>query len=225
MMKPNPTFNTIISTILLFSISSCKMLYVPNSFNSPLLRNKGDGQINVAGGISGIEAQTAYAITNKFGIMANGQVLNSTQDDTLKERRTLFELGAGFTEKFSDNGIFEIFGGAGVGTVPADYRKIDYDGYSTTQITRYFIQPGIGFFNDWLDMSILSRLSAVSIGGETNWFYEPGFMAKMGYKRLRFYSCVGISVPFKRYDDQKWNHNPVMFSIGLHFNFGKRTQD
>ncbi|HOZ15264.1 MAG TPA: hypothetical protein PK784_10780 [Tenuifilaceae bacterium] len=224
-MRPKVCLKVLIPIIMGVGTTSCHMLYVPNSFNSPLLRNKGDGQINVTTGISGFEVQTAYAITDNVGIMANGQVLKTTEHDTLKQQRTLFELGLGYTEKFSDNGIFEIFGGAGVGEVPADYRKIDYDGVSTTQITRYFIQPGLGFYNDWLDISILSRLSAVSIGGETNWFYEPGFMAKMGYKRLRFYSCIGLSIPFEKYDDQKWNHNPIMFSIGIHFNFGKRLEE
>lgn len=101
---------SIISLMVGVVFTSCHMLYVPNSFNSPLLRNKGDGQINVATGISGFEVQTAYAITDNVGIMANGQVLKTTEHDTLKQQRTLFELGLGYTEKFSDNGIFEIFG-------------------------------------------------------------------------------------------------------------------
>lgn len=206
-------------------LASCHVLYVPNSFNSPLLRNKGDGQINLAAGASGFEAQTAYAVTDNLGLMLNGQLLNSTKDDSVKEQRSLVEMGIGFSERFSDNGIFEIYGGAGVGEVPADYRNSTYDGKSTAPITRYFIQPGLGFYNDWLDISILSRLSAVRIGGETNWFYEPGFMAKMGYKRLRFYTCMGFSIPFQNYEERKWNHSPVMFSIGLHFNFGKRIEE
>ncbi|HOG73215.1 MAG TPA: hypothetical protein PK839_10550 [Tenuifilaceae bacterium] len=24
----------------------------------------------------------------------------------------------------------------------------------------------------------------------------PGFMSKMGYKRVRFYTCIGVSLPF-----------------------------
>lgn len=217
--------NRLIQIVLGISLVSCHVLYVPNSFNSPLLRNKGDGQINFAASLSGFEAQTAYAFTDNFGVMVNGQLLNTTKKDTIEEQRSLVEAGLGYTERFSDNGIFEIFGGAGVGEVPADYRNSTYDGKSTSQITRFFVQPGLGFYNDWLDMSILSRLSAVSIGNETNWFYEPGFMAKMGYKRLRFYSSIGFSIPFKASEDRKWNHNPVIFSIGLHFNFGKRLAD
>ena len=214
--------NKLILFALCVCLGSCHVLYVPNSFNSPLLRNKGDGQINLAVGLSGYEAQAAYAITDNFGVMVNGHLLNSMKKDTIEEQRSLIEFGLGYTDRFSDNGIFEIFGGAGVGEVPADYRNSTYDGKSTAQIKRFFVQPGLGFYNDWLDVSILSRLSAVSIGNETNWFYEPGFMAKVGYKRLRFCSSVGLSIPFKASEDRKWNHNPLILSIGLHFNFGKR---
>lgn len=214
---------TRITLLLLgFILTSCHLLYVPNNFNSPLLRNKGDAQANLAFGVSGYEAQTAYAISDNIGIMANGQLLYSTNYDSIKEKRTLAELGVGYTERYSDNGMFEIFAGGGFGNVPADFKYSTYDGTQTTQLTRFFVQPSLGFFNDWLDMSIISRLSAVSIGGETNWFYEPGFMAKIGYKRYRFYSCMGFSIPMNKATERSWNNNPFIFSVGIHINFGKR---
>ena len=70
--------NRLIQIVLGISLVSCHVLYVPNSFNSPLLRNKGDGQINFAASLSGFEAQTAYAFTDNFGVMVNGQLLNTT---------------------------------------------------------------------------------------------------------------------------------------------------
>lgn len=211
--------------IMIINLASCHVLYVPNSFNSPLLRNKNDAQVNLAAGISGFEAQTAYALSDNVGVIANGQLLRTTQKDTIKEQRTLIELGLGYTEKVTDSGIFEIYGGGGLGNVPADFKNISYDGKATTRLTRFFIQPGLGFYNDWLDISILSRLSAVNIGDETNWFYEPGFMAKMGYKRIRIYACLGFSIPFKNHDSRNWNNSPMILSAGLHFNIGKRVDD
>jgi hypothetical protein len=212
----------VLIVIIGFTLASCHVLYVPNSFNSPLLRNKGDGQVNVAFGTSGYEVQTAYAITNHIGVMANWHLLYSKSYDTIKEQRSLAELGFGYTERHSDNGMFEIFAGAGLGSVPADFKYSSYNGTQTTQLTRIFIQPSLGFYNDWLDMSIISRLAAVTIGRETNWFYEPGFMAKIGYKRFRFYSCMGFSIPLNKATERSWNNNPVIFSVGIHFNFGKR---
>jgi len=206
-------------------LASCHVLYVPNNFNSPLLRNKGDGQVNLAYGVSGFDIQTAYAITNRIGVMANGQLLLSTSYDTIKEQRTLAELGLGFTERYSDKGMFEIFGGIGTGIVPADFKNSTYEGKETTQLTRIFVQPSLGFYNDWLDMSIISRLSAVTIAHETNWFYEPGFMAKVGYKHFRFYTCMGLSIPFNKATHRNWNNNPLIFSAGIHINFGKRLDE
>jgi len=214
------------SFVTFIILSSCHVLYVPNSFNSPLLRNKGDGQINAAVGVSGYEVQTAYAITDNVGVMANGQLLKSTNGDDIKEQRTLFELGIGYTEKYSDNGIFEFYGGGGLGRVPADFKNSDlYDGTQTTQMSRLFLQPGLGYVNDWLDMSVVTRLAATTIGNETNWFFEPGFMTKIGYKRVRVYACLGLSVPFKKAEYRNWNNNPVLFSVGIHINFGKRIED
>ncbi|MCB8963639.1 MAG: hypothetical protein H6536_01185 [Bacteroidales bacterium] len=205
--------------------ASCHVLYYPNSINSPLLRNKGDAQINASVGASGYEAQIAYAITNNIGIMANGQVLKNTNHDSINEQRTLTEIGIGYTEVIGDNGIFEFYGGAGFGRVPFDTKTSNYNGTQTTPITRYFLQPGIGFFNDLMDISIVTRLSAVDIADETNWFFEPGVMTKIGYKRIRLYACAGVSIPFKRYDERLWNHNPIMFSVGLHVNIGKRIDE
>jgi len=211
--------------LLWIAFTSCHVLYVPNSFNSPLLRNRGDGQVNLAAGAAGYEVQVAYAITDKIGVMANGQSLESTKKDTITEHRTLCELGFGYTEKYSDNGIFEIYGGGGIGNVPADFKDSYYDGTQTTQIKRFFVQPGIGFFNDWLDLSVVSRFSAANIGNETNLFFEPGVSFKMGYKRIRFCSSVGLSFPFKPSRDRNWDYNPVIFSVGIHLNFGKRLDD
>lgn len=224
-MNPLKRIPKLIFLIIGLIPTSCHVLYVPNNFNSPLLRNKGDGQANFAFGASGFDLQTAYAITDHLGVMANGQLLLSTSYDTIKEQRTLAEIGLGFTERYSDKGMFEIFGGIGTGIVPADFKNSTYEGKETTQLTRIFIQPSLGFYNDWLDMSIISRLSAVNIGNETNWFYEPGFMAKFGYKHIRFYTCMGLSIPFKNATHRNWNNNPLIFSVGIHFNFGKRLYE
>lgn len=206
-------------------LASCKILYVPNTFNSPLLRNKGDMQLNALIGIPGIEAQTALAVTDRIGLMANGQLLKQTNKDSQIVKRTLIEGGIGYTERFSDKGIFEIFAGGGVGSVPAKFRDQTWDGVQTATLKRYFVQPALGFCNDWLDFSIVSRLSLVDIGPQRNWFYEPGIVSKLGYKRLRVLASLSFSIPFRKAEDRVWDNMPVTFSVGMHFNFGKRRLD
>ncbi len=205
-------------------IPSCSMLYIPNTHNSPLLRNKGDVDINTLVGISGFEAQSAVAVTDKIGLMVNGQLHQKTHNEGIKakEMRTLVEGALGYTERFSDMGIFEVFVGGGVGSVPAKFKGQTWNGEQTTKLTRYFVQPAIGFCNDLLDFSIVSRLSLVSIASENKWYYEPGVVSKLGYKRVRFVANLGFSIPLGKYENSLWQNFPVTFSIGMHINLGNR---
>ncbi|HOK61677.1 MAG: hypothetical protein WBJ36_02045 [Tenuifilum sp.] len=206
-------------------LQACKIAYIPNTFNSPLLRNKGDAQLNIWAGSAGIEAQTAVAVTNSIGLMVNGQLQQNkkTENDVeVTEQRKYVEGAIGYTERFSDMGIFEFYAGGGVGQVPAKFRSITWDGPQTIAYNRWFIQPALGFCNDWLDFSVVSRLSLVDIGPQKNWFYEPGIVGKIGYKRLRFVGCFGLSIPLREHDKRYWDNLPFTISIGLHLNFGKR---
>lgn len=206
-------------------LQACKIAYIPNTFNSPLLRNRGDAQFNVWSGSSGLEAQAAVAVTDNLGLMVNGQFLQKkrTEDDVeVIEKRTLVEGAVGYTERFSDMGIFEIYAGGGVGQVPALFRDVTWDGPANVTFNRWFIQPALGFYNDWLDFSVVNRLSLVDIGPQKNWFYEPGFVGKIGYKRVRLTGSFGFSIPLRDYDKRYWDNQVLTFSIGLHVKFGKR---
>ncbi|HDP76524.1 MAG TPA: hypothetical protein ENN49_11835 [Bacteroidales bacterium] len=206
-------------------LPACKIAYVPNTFNSPLLRNRGDAQLNVWGGSAGFEVQTAIAATDNIGLMVNGQYQQDkkTEGDTeITEKRTLVEGAVGYTERFSDMGIFEIYAGGGVGQVPAHFRNITWNGTPDITYSRWFIQPALGFCNDWLDFSVVNRLSLVDIGPQRNWFYEPGIVGKIGYKSIRLVGCFGFSFPLRGYDQRYWDNQLVTISLGLHVNFGKR---
>ncbi|QKG81096.1 hypothetical protein [Tenuifilum thalassicum] len=207
------------------TISSCKISYIPNSFNSPLLRNKGDGQLNTQIGISGVEVQSAYAVTDNLGLILNGQIIKRNDKESelgiVTKKQTLFEGGIGYTEKFSDSGIFEFFAGGGAGVVPANFRTIEWTGPAEISYQRYFIQPAIGFFNEFIDFSVVSRLALVNMGPQKNWFYEPGAVLKIGYRRVRFVGNMGFSIPFRKYDERYWDNFPFTLSVGIHFNFGK----
>lgn len=221
--KNIPKLYCLLAIFLVFQ--GCKITYIPNTFNSPLLRNRGDAQFNAWAGSSGLEAQTAVAVTDNLGLMVNGQFQQNkrTEDDVeVTEKRTLVEGAVGYTERFSDMGIFEIYAGGGVGKVPAKFRNITWDGPPDITFNRWFIQPALGFCNDWLDFSVVNRLSLVDIGPQKNWFYEPGVVGKIGYKRIRLVGCFGFSFPLRGHDQRYWDNQFVTISVGLHVNFGKR---
>ncbi|MEY1640405.1 hypothetical protein [Tenuifilum osseticum] len=223
----NKKYIAILFRLLVYALmlQACKIAYVPNTFNSPLLRNKGDAQFNVWGGSSGLEAQAAAAVTDNIGLMVNGQFQQDKKvenDIEVTEKWKLVEGAIGYTERFSDMGIFEIYAGGGVGQVPAKFRNITWDGPPDITFNRWFIQPALGFCNDWLDFSVVNRLSLVDISPQKNWFYEPGIVGKIGYKRIRLVGCFGFSFPLRGHDKRYWDNQFVTISVGLHVNFGKR---
>lgn len=206
-------------------LQACKIAYVPNTFNSPLLRNRGDAQFNVWSGTSGLEAQAAVAVTDNLGLMVNGQLLRSksTENDVeVIKKWTLVEGAVGYTERFSDMGIFEIYAGGGVGKVPAHFRDISWDGPPEITFNRFFIQPALGLVNNFIDFSVVNRISLVDIGPQKNWFFEPGVVAKIGYKRLRLVGSFGFSYPLRDYDIRYWDNQLLIISVGIHLKFGKR---
>lgn len=204
---------------------SCNPVYFPNSINSPMLRNKKEIQANMMVGTGGFELQSAYAVTDDLGLMLNGSYIASTKNDTIKEVRSLGELGLGYSKRFGEMGQFEIFGGAGLGKVPADFRGTNYDGTQKANLTRFFIQPAIGLSSKIVDFSFASRFVAVNAGGETNTFIEPGFIVKLGYKNVKLVGTLGVSIPTKDATERKWDHNPFMIGIGLHLNFNRKYKE
>jgi len=65
------TLIKILIAILVFS-SCTPPLYIPNTTNVTSLTKKGDTEISISTGTNGWDLQTAHAITDKIGIMANG---------------------------------------------------------------------------------------------------------------------------------------------------------
>lgn len=221
-MKKLPVIIATLSAVWL--LISCKTVYIPNNFNSPLLRNKGDAQLTFSSGFSGIELQGAYALTDHWGIIANGQYCKNPDKENESYVYKLAEGGIGYTEHFSDRGVFEFFAGSGIGEAPADFRHFTYTGTEKARVKRLFLQPAIGFSNDLIDISLVTRLAGVNMGGETNWFFEPGVVGKIGYRRFRLVGTFGFSTPLRSYDQRSWDQLPFFINLGLHINLGKRKK-
>ncbi len=86
-------------------IACNRSVYVPNQVNVPLLKEKGE----VKASVSLSDWQVAYAITDNFAVMTNGQYVSRLVrfeddddfDDPIVDPNTrggLFEVGAGYTK-------------------------------------------------------------------------------------------------------------------------------
>lgn len=211
--------------LLIFILVGCSPAYVPNVVNTPLLSEKGELQMNIYTGSSGVDPQLSYAINDEIGVMLNGSFANRTSDSSSNYHKYNFvEMGLGYYTKLSESGRFEVFSGMGYGKYTGEYTNNLWLEYTDDRMYRYFIQPSIGATTDYFDGSFTPRFVMVNMKQHNNksigYFVEPTLTGKVGYKQLKFVLQVGLSLPLN-VNDLEFSYEPIMFSIGLHSNFNK----
>jgi hypothetical protein len=211
-----------LGSMLLFN--ACVATYVPNVVNAPLLSNKGELQAGIHTSVSGFDPQLAYALSDHFGLMANGHFCHrkSAPGDAYHYyRRNFAELGGGYYTTFG-SGRFETFAGIGHGKYTSFDSLAIVRPYYSGQALRYFIQPGIGVSSGVFDGSLSSRLTLVHMYTDSlnklGSFVDPVLSLRFGYRYVKLQLQLGFSIPL---NDTGWLVNPFMASIGLHFTFGK----
>lgn len=122
--------------------------------------------------VSSLEVSGAHAISNHVGVLANaswgiGQLtetyaLSSAKDSVNEEgtRRHLVEVGGGYFKPIGGQGVFEIYGGTGLGSV-YNYYDTQKLSYSNVKFSRFFVQPGLGFKSPYFDLAFSLRLASV----------------------------------------------------------------
>ncbi len=178
--------------LLLASFSSCKIMYIPNAQNVPMLEEKGDIKVE----ISNKDLQVAYGITNHLGIMANGyynknewSVTSGTLDNEYASKRSLVEGGLGYFTTFGNNGRFEVYGGAGYGNVVYDYDLFDNEVLTESNtfginMLRIFLQPAIGLQSDNVGFAFSTRLASVNFSNVDTVGYTPTELEDEGLHEL-----------------------------------------
>jgi hypothetical protein len=251
MPKRGKQFSLGLSLLLPFCLQSCTHYYYgPNSNNIPLLEKKGDIKFSVATAASsettGVELQSAFALSNHIGAMANfyhasgdNSSKNSSTPNYSKGAGTYAEFGGGYFSAInSSNVIFEIYGGAGAGSITNTYSSSES---SKVNATKYFIQPSIGFSNNahTLQVAVSSRFSSVhfnlinTIAPSTtetsassqlkdlqnnpdNIFWEPAFLVRGGLRNAKFQLQYTASRAFK---SRQYLTQPEIVSLGIFLSF------
>ena len=182
--------------IALVALCSCAPVYVPNLRNSPMFTKGGEFQASVQIG-NGIEGQSAFAVTDHFGLISNYSYIDQSDAESADDyhRHQLFEGGAGY---FTNNAeaFFEVYAGYGRG------KGSTFDGFeffgpqsvaATGKYERYFIQPAFGLNKDEVNFAFVSRFSMVdfyefsneisssSIHEQPKFFFEPGILGRANF--------------------------------------------
>jgi hypothetical protein len=192
--------------------------------NTPLFSSQGEAQIMLGTGTSGFDGQVAYAVTENFGLMANGSYSNRTDSSYGTKDyhyHDFIEIGAGYLVPFGKSNKFEIFGGGGMGNVDSYYSNSIYVGRADAKVTRFFVQPCIGSSNDVFDGGFAPRVVFVKLDNPkisssyNNYktFLEPTFTAKVGWKYIKMVFQIGFSIPIS--EPAYYDHQRLMFSFGI----------
>jgi len=185
-------FTLLIGIVIL---SGCETLYIPNAVHSPMLTNKGEGHVSTSLGCIGTglaNVDAAYAVTDHFGIMADGMFhyKTSSYDDYNYQsdmRETVIyygSIGMGYFEKMGTKGNFalQFYGGGGYG----DSRSfLNSDASIESDVTAnyydFYAQPGMVLNTKYIDFGFDVRMKYVQMYNFKSYVFDPGFNDEYNY--------------------------------------------
>lgn len=208
-----------VSLIIFMSCTSCThFYYAPNSNNVPLFKEKNEMRASVQyvetsadvdlESASGVEIQTAYAVSNNVGVQLNFMSASLRESEgsgsgTYIEAAGGYFKPIGLQKKF----VFETYAGIGLGGIQNHFSsELEY-GDVKTSISKFFIQPSFGFTITHFSAAFSSKFSLVTLdvknsnlndnspeykfvnslqGGKSYFFWEPGIMLRTGFKHVQF---------------------------------------
>jgi hypothetical protein len=209
------TFLFSLGIIAIFSSCSTTM-YVPNTVNAPLLKEKKEVKIN----IDQNNLQAATAISNHVGLMLNG-FYKTYKNNNYQHEGGLAEIGLGYYKPMNQKHlVLEAFGGLGLGTVSKRENITNnsqtYTASLKANATRIFLQPEIGYSNKIVDIIFTPRFSFLKYNSfsSSNYtqqqlkedyldngqltssvyiFAEPALTVRLGYKWIKLQVQYGLT--------------------------------
>lgn len=235
----------LINTILLAGLTtfySCSpTFYSPNAQHVPLLSQKGETALTLAGNGNQVEFHGAYALTDHFALKANaGWFIPRDLDNGNGGSGKLVELGGGYFQPIHDNWIFEAYGQIGFGGfenhLPST--SVDYPntkGNISANMLRIGIQPNFGYKSKYFTAALSARIANLSyskIEGDlifdninqanflkdNNSYYllEPALTVSGGLEKIKLQWQYGYSLNLTNSNFKQEN---LFLTIGLNFNF------
>ncbi|MDF1695702.1 MAG: hypothetical protein P1U56_07730 [Saprospiraceae bacterium] len=240
-MKNNINFIWCVFAIILCQ-SCSRTMYTPNMHNVPLMKEKKEAQATVT--LSNFQA--SYGLIDGLGVMLNGHIPRKDSWTELTEDRSakkyFIEAGIGHFQRIGDMGVFEIYGGGGMGKIAFDNRNgMTMDKFST-EYSRYFLQPSFGISNEVVELAFALRFVNLrfynvddseyvfngsntfgedlsKIDQSTYSFVEPSVTFRVGWKfaKFQFQIARARQINFAPIDFRK-----VEYNFGVHINIAKR---
>jgi hypothetical protein len=244
----------VIITFSALVLSSCShYYYVANIQNVPMFKEKDELRLSGAYGFGDesncFEAQAAYSITNKIGVMANLMSARGGDESARNYGKgTYLEGAVGYYKPEGKHGVFEIYGGVGGCSQHHEYLTYEYSsgttysGYSDLSFMKVFVQPSFGLTFNWLDVALSGRICSLiytsidnKVSGSHNDFekinalqgkvpfnFEPAFTLRTGWENVKIEAQAEYAGMINQSGlniAEEWH-----LSIGLNIAFAKRSK-
>jgi hypothetical protein len=196
----------------------------------------GEFQASVQVG-NGIEGQSAFALTDHFGVMANYSYIDATDPENEQDylRHKFFEGGLGYYLN-KDDSFFEVFAGYGKGN------GTTYDSYNflgtaevleaTGRYHRYFLQPAFGLNKNDFQFSFAPRISMVdfyefstenvrrAVREDPKLFFEPAVIGRVNFANNHMFVTFQAGASLGMSEDVYFDRRDFLLSGGLGFRLG-----
>ncbi|MFD2909910.1 hypothetical protein ACFSX9_14325 [Flavobacterium ardleyense] len=233
---------SILSILIVLVLTGCSpRYYTPNSHNVPLFSEQGETNLTLAGSATQIELQGAYAVTNKFAVLANGGAFIPTDENNGNGGSgKFFEVGGGYFMPVSTDFVFEVYGIIGFGSVENHRPSTIQENPGTTgdisaSVLRYGIQPNFGYKTKNFSVAVSSRivnLNYNNIKGDliydevaqsdylkdnsSNFLIEPALTIKGGFDNFKLQLQYGYS---ENLSNSYFRQDKSYLTLGLNYNF------
>lgn len=149
---------------LALALCSCSTTYyIPNTQNVPVIDEKGETNITVAGNDNQAEFQAAYGIGESIGIMADGVVVFPQDEDNGNGGRgNLIDLGVGYFKPLNENLLFDTYAIVGFGKMENHFPGTITEFPNTTgdisaNMWRYGVQPSLSYHSGFFSITGSAR--------------------------------------------------------------------
>lgn len=227
-------------------VSACNVAYIPNKHNVPLMQYKGDASVS----ISTTNLQAAYAVSDHLAVMGNvyfrqnswenSPDSNNTMVWDYQANRFLGEAALGYYQSLGKDGVFEVYGGGGLGSIrfTLDDQNPAFSKEYQASMVKAFIQPDIGYKSEYFDAVFSTRLSYIGFSNvdTTNYtpaglvsdnlfnldkhpyfFVEPAITLRFGYRFIKAYAQGILAAKLNQEDI---NYRSFGINVGIELDLG-----
>lgn len=211
-------------------LSACVTVYIPNSVNTPLLKEKKEYRVGINTGSTSFDIQTAYSPFNHVSLMSN---LSRISRDAKSEKLNMFlgEFALGSYQSINDRLIFEEYIGYGNGSVN-NFEKdtnnddlLNLNDHVKGKYHKTFVQFNCGYLLKNAEISIANRISYVDFydlsrpESHTNdknnsLFHDVAGTIKVGSEHFKVTGQLGLCSAL---NENVGNYERLIFSMGIQY--------